>query len=186
MLPLNRGEHVLLPTEENALANALATAGLEVTLTTGLPWLMAPNTVDHVLLPAPGDAVANQIIEANRVLRPGGHLLLGFMNGLSLYRWSTPERSAGYLSLTFRQARHLLQRHRFRLEASYGVRESLGEPVLCVPLDTPDPTVFYFRYRFVPYTWSGSLLGWLAPCLATLGAHTLLYPAVFYVARSMP
>ncbi len=167
------------------MANALATAGFEVSTFTGLPWSMAPNSADHVLLPVPGDAVTDQIAEASRVLRPGGYLLLGLMNGLSLYRWSMSEGSASHPPLTFRKVRHLLQNHQFRLESSYGVRESLDEPALCVPLDTPDPTAFYFRYRFVPYTRSGLLLSLLAPRLAVLGAHTLLYPALLYVARKI-
>jgi len=185
LLPLAKGRRALLPTGEPALAAALAADGLRLIEQAGLPWSLAAQSLDYVLLPGLPGALSEHIVEAARVLRPGGYLLLGVTNRRSLYRWSGDNR-AGYAAAGLRQVSRLLARRGFRLESCYGVRDSLARPLLRVSLAAPGPTEFYFRSRFTPHTRSGALLGRLARPLSYAGAQSWLYPALLLVACRLP
>lgn len=131
---------------------------------------------DHLIIPALRMSQRYLLArEAQRIVRPGGHLFLA-----ARARWHSPRDKS---ALTLRHGRRLLSTAGFAVVEQYAIRPGLHNPRHLVPVTSNEALRWYVQRAFLPLTGSGVLR---AQVLRRVPSRTLaltLFPALGLRAR---
>lgn len=190
LLPVRSGDYLALLDDGCFISEATGDGGLrwvgqepDVLLSASMPGFPLSG-VDHLILSELDEKGLVwledlQSGEFQRLLKPGGWLLMGMQHAGSLARLRSPHGKG------FRQAvlQRLLRDGGFCEQRWYGVFGDLRQPRFVIPLEWASISRYFFETLFVPYSPLAAWLPSLSKLLAFCGLQRVLYPGLLVAAR---
>ena len=188
LLPLTAGQRVCVLGDAKRLVEALMIDGIFV-ISLNQPFtnpepIEFKGSFDHVIIPefAYGD-LDSCLRRVGQYLKPGGWLLTGFHNSVSVYRFLTKADAVQKTLLSLRKCIRALEENGIHAVDCYGAYDKLEDPRDLIRLDNRFMSEFFFRNIYIP---NSGFMAWMLPVLILLsyvGLQRTLFRGIVIVAQ---